>query len=140
MRLRLACLAAAALLLAAPEARACSCLAPPDGGIEAVIAEGAAILRGKVVGPAPQGWFGYPYYARIWVLRVRDGIGMAPPAEVRISTAQDSAACGIDLVPGTEVVLRVDGTPPDLWANLCGQVSLGAPDWDAVFAAHGVRP
>lgn len=113
-------------------ATACSCL-PPQEPVEELAAEGAVIVRGLVMGKAAEvATMSYRYS-----IAVNEGVNYEGPDRIEVRTANQSAACGVALTPGETVVLRLSGEAPIYGINLCSQISLGQPDWEAFFATHG---
>jgi hypothetical protein len=111
-------LSAVALTLLVSSAHACSCLAQSlkiqyyDASITRVVR--AVVLREWPTAVADQA--AKKYYQ----ISVKQAFkGCAAPRPVRISTASNSAACGVDLNIGSEYLLLLSGSGYDLATHLC---------------------
>ncbi|GMG84323.1 hypothetical protein LNKW23_35380 [Paralimibaculum aggregatum] len=130
-----AALLALALLGPAGPALACSCAAPSGTPAE-LTASGAVVVRALVTGeemPAGRPKLTPSNLLRHYALRIEAGVNYAGPAEIRVATPLDGAACGARLGPGPQLV-RLYGAAGDWQINLCGQVSLDVGRWDALLA------
>lgn len=123
---------------AASVANACSCMRPEKGPIEqlrqgAVVALGVAKLKsGNPAGP------GIRYAPVRYELRVKKSLGARLPRVVTVETADNSAACGVDLRGRGEVMLLLSPAEKGVrHVNLCGQLSVDAfaEDWRTLFDA-----
>ena len=142
LNLRFWSLCAALLLVgAAAPAAACSCMRPEHGVIEqlrqgAIVAEGAPVL---VSGQPAEG---IRYAPVRYEFRVFKSIGARLPERVIIETADNSAACGVNLKGRKVALLRLLPPGPSdekgvYNVNLCSQLSVEAfeKDWRTVLEA-----
>jgi Tissue inhibitor of metalloproteinase len=111
-------LSAVALALLVSSAHACSCLSQSleiqyhDASITRVVR--AVVLREWPTAVADQA--ANKYYQ----ISVKQAFkGCVEPSPVRISTASNSAACGVDLNVGSEYLLLLSGGGNDLATHLC---------------------
>ena len=125
----------------ASPAAACSCARPTDGVIEqlrqgAIVAEGAPVL---VSGRPAEGVRNAPVR---YEFRIFKAIGARLPGRVHVETADNSAACGVNLKGRKTALLRLLPPGPSeekgvYSVNLCSQLSVETfeADWRAVLDA-----
>lgn len=102
--------------LAGP-ALACSCA--PDYDRAHAIDDADVVFNGKVTAIDDAGFW---KQATMEVLAVEKG---KPAKEVRVTTAKDSAACGIDFTIGQTMEIAAIQRKDRLHASLCSQIGLG---------------
>ena len=135
-------IAAAGLLVTTNPARACSCARPQIGVIEqlrqgAIVAEGAPVrISGQPAGE------GIRYAPVRYEFRIFKSVGARLPERIVVETADNSAACGVNLQGRKVALLRLlprgPSDPEGVYnINLCSQLSVEAfeADWRAVLDA-----
>lgn len=110
-------MAATLLIIAsAGSALACSCM--PDYGRAEAIADADVVFRGKVTAVKEAGFWNQ---ATMEVESVEKG---EAGKEVTVTTAKDSAACGIDFTVGNSMEIAAIQRKDRLHASLCSQMGL----------------
>lgn len=104
------------VLASAGTAIACSCM--PDYGRSEAIADADVVFRGKVTKVEEAGFW---KQATMQVEAVEKG---EAGREVLVTTAKDSAACGIDFTVGKEMEIAAIQRKDRLHASLCSQMGL----------------
>jgi hypothetical protein len=132
---------AALLFSLAPDARACTCLAPPPP--REALAQAAAVFEGKVTSvsttPVPGS---YPQMLEVEL----DVTGVWKgdlTSKTVVRTASNSAACGIGFSVGTAYLVYAHEDQQVLYANLCSrttQSATAAADRDALGPSHAPAP
>ena len=130
------CLSMAILAAMSGQALACSCAYAPPKTLEQIKAEMIKVFLGRVLSRTKTGGENINRGQLIYQIKIEESINLPASGTISVSTAPNSALCGVELGVDQRRVLFIGGEAPNYTMNLCAN-QLRSDDprraWDKIM-------